>query len=158
MFRSVIPSTQANVIWFDEPYTSFQRDVSRMLEDAFGGWAATGGRGAMPVVPSMEVRETDKSVEVAAELPGVDRKDLQVTYASGILTISGEKKAEMDESGNGCRLSERSYGAFSRSMCVDDVDADRIEATFANGVLKVTLPKAPSARAKARAIEIKSAR
>lgn len=158
MFRSLIPPKPANVARLDEHFFALQRNINRIFDDAFRGWPAPLERESLPVMPSVDVKETEKAVEVTAELPGVDQKDVHVTYASGVLTIKGEKKAEKEESKEGYQLSERSYGSFMRSMSIDDVDADRIEASFANGVLKITLAKSPSAKAKTKTIEIKTSK
>ena len=158
MFRSLIPSAHRGVDRFEDPFLALQRNMNRMFEETLRWWPALGDKGGAAVVPSIDIKETDKAIVVSAELPGVDQKDLHATYAGGILTLKGEKKSEKEESKEGYQLSERSYGSFLRSLVVDDVDADRIEAVFENGVLRVTLPKAPSAQAKARTIEIKRAK
>lgn len=154
MFRSLIPFTRRG----DDPFMSLQREMNRLFEDTFRGVPAVAGTGnGRALAPSMDVKETDKAVEVQAELPGVDQKDLDVSYADGVLTIKGEKRAEKEESKAGYHLSERSYGSFFRSLAIDDVDAEKIEARFDKGVLTVKLPKIAAAQAKARKIEIKAA-
>jgi len=158
MLRSLFPLTRREFGRSDDPFFALQRSMNRMFEDAFRGLPATAGEGALPLAPSIDVKETDKAVQVEVELPGVDEKDVQVTYSGGVLTIKGEKKAEKEETKGGYHLSERSYGSFFRSLTIDEVDSDRIEATFAKGVLKVTLPKAPSAQSKTKKIEIKAAK
>lgn len=158
MFRSLIPPKQANVLRPDEPFLALQRSINRMFDDAFRGWQALPENEGRSVMPSVDVKETDRAVEFTAELPGVDEKDVHVTYAAGVLTIKGEKKAEREEDRDGYKLSERSYGSFMRSMGIDDVDADKIDASFANGVLKVTLPKSASAKSRTKIIEIKTSK
>lgn len=158
MFRSLLPSGRRELARADEPFAALQRNINRMFDDTFRAWPTFAGKDVGSVVPSMDVKETDTAFEVTVELPGVEQKDLQVTYANGDLTIKGEKKSEKTESKEGYQLSERSYGSFLRSLSIDEVDADKIEAGFGNGVLKVTLPKAPSARAKAKTITIKSSK
>ena len=95
----------------------------------------------------------------AAELPGIDDKDIEVTVSDESITIKGEKKHEKDESGEGYQLSERSYGAFERTFGIPaGVDADKIAAEFSKGVLKLTLPKTPEAQKKQpKKIEVKAA-
>lgn len=158
MLRSLFPVTRRQLGRLDDPFFSLQRSMNRLFEETFKDLPATAGEGALPLVPSIDVKETDKAVQIEAELPGVDEKDVQVTYNSGVLTIKGEKKAEKEQTKAGYHLSERSYGSFFRSLTVDDVDADKIEANFAKGVLKVTLPKAPAAQAKMKTIEIKTSK
>ena len=104
----------------------------------------------------MDVTETDKEIVVEAELPGIDEKDVSLALQDGVLTIRGEKKHERDEEKENYRMMERRYGSFQRSVQLPDtVDEDKIEATFNNGVLRVSLPKRPEAIGKQRKIPIK---
>ena len=113
------------------------------------------GRG-FPLTPHMDVKETDKEIVVETELPGIDEKDVSLALKDGVLTIRGEKKHEVDEEKENYRIMERRYGSFQRSLRLPDtVDEDKIEATFNNGVLKVSLPKRPEAIGKHRKIPIK---
>ena len=100
--------------------------------------------------------ETDKEIEITAELPGLEEKDVQINVADNVLTIRGEKKAEKEEKDKNYRLIERSYGSFERSLELPNgVNADAIRANIAKGVLKVTVPK--PAPAQTKKIEVKSA-
>lgn len=137
-------------------FVSLRQEMNWLFDDAFRGLPGFPANGPALLAPSIDVKETDKAIEIQAELPGVDQKDVEVSYANGVLTIKGEKKAEKEESQAGYRFSERSYGSFLRSFSIDDVDADKIAASFDKGVLKVTLPKAPAAAAKTKKIEIKT--
>ena len=108
--------------------------------------------------PAVDVAETEKAYEITAELPGMDEKNIEVKFADGLLTITGEKKEEKEEKKKDYYLSERSYGSFQRSFQVpDSVDADKIEATFKKGVLTVTLPKTAAAQKAAKKIDVKAA-
>jgi len=90
------------------------------------------------------------------ELPGVDEKDVQVTFDDGVLTIKGEKKTEKEETKAGYHVSERSYGSFLRTLDLPtDIDAEKISAKCVKGVLKITLPKLAEAKSKAKKIEIR---
>jgi HSP20 family protein len=104
--------------------------------------------------PNIEVSETDTDVQVTAELPGLDEKDVQVELANGILSIKGEKKTETEDKDR--RFSERYYGRFERRIPVEDVDEDKVSAAFKNGVLTVTMPKVAQARSKVKHIAINS--
>jgi len=100
-------------------------------------------------------RKTDR-IEITAELPGLEEKDVQINVADNLLTIRGEKKAEKEEQDKNFRLVERSYGSFERTLELPDgVNADSIQANIAKGVLKVTVPK--PAPAQAKKIEVKAA-
>ena len=104
----------------------------------------------------MDVTEDDKAYKIAAELPGLEEKDVEVTVAGGMLTIKGEKSYAKDEKKNH-HVSERAYGSFQRSFVLPDgVEADKISAEMAKGVLTVTLPKTAQA-ARQQKIEIKKA-
>jgi HSP20 family protein len=107
--------------------------------------------------PKVDVSETKDGVEVAAELPGVDEKDIDVTLANGLLTIRGEKKAERDETDKdkNWRVVERTYGSFSRTIALPyEPDAAKVEAKFDKGVLRVRLPKPAEIAKKEKKIEI----
>jgi len=91
-------------------------------------------------------------MKVTAELPGLDEKDVDVQLANGVLAIRGEKKTEVEAKDR--RFSERSYGRFERRIPVDDIDADKVTASFKNGVLTVMLPKTPAASENVKRIAI----
>jgi HSP20 family protein len=94
----------------------------------------------------MDVAETDKEILVTAELPGVDREDVEVSLAPGLLIIKGEKRGERDEKKADYQIIERSFGAFERRVAVPDAcDAAQVKAKFDKGVLTVRIPKPASA-------------
>ncbi len=108
-------------------------------------------------MPAVDVAESEKAYEITAELPGMDEKTIEVKVADGSLTIKGEKQEKKEEKEKGYYLRERHYGSFERSFDVPEtVDADKIEASFKNGVLTVTLPKKPEAQKPAKKIEVKA--
>ena len=103
--------------------------------------------------PSVEVSEADNRLKVAAEIPGMDEKDVEVLLDDDALTIRGEKKAETEDKERG--FSERYYGRFERVIPLPyEVDEGQVEASFKNGVLTVSLPKSPKAQSKARRIAV----
>ena len=105
--------------------------------------------------PVVDVREDKDELSLQAELPGLRSEDVRVNVENGVLTISGEKKQEIEEcqEGSDYHLVERRYGRFERSFTLPrSVDAEKVKAEFANGVLTVTLPKAEAA--KPRRIEV----
>lgn len=90
----------------------------------------------------LDVKETEKHIEVTAELPGVDPKDIELTFSNGNLVLKGEKKSEKEESQKNYYKMERRFGYFCRVLQMPaEVQEDKAEATFKNGVLKITLPK-----------------
>lgn len=138
------------------PFMSLQREIDRLFEDFSRGFPTIAGNGAIALMPSMDVTETDKEIEITAELPGLEEKDVQINIADNILTIRGEKKAEKEQKDKNYRLVERSYGSFERTLELPEgVNADAIKANISKGLLKVTVPK--PAPAQAKKIEVKSA-
>lgn len=102
-----------------------------------------------------DLSETDKALEMTVELPGIDEKDVELVLSDGVLTIKGEKCAEKEVTEKDYYLSERRFGAFSRSMRLPEtIDTDKIEATFDRGVLKVVAPKRAEVKAKKKKIAI----
>ncbi|HKM62972.1 MAG TPA: Hsp20/alpha crystallin family protein [Acidisphaera sp.] len=97
---------------------------------------------AMPAVPAIDVAEDDKAYTLTAELPGLTEKEIEVSLSGDMLTIKGEKRQEHEEKTKDYLVSERSYGEFRRAFTLPDAVArDKVEASFANGVLKIVMPK-----------------
>jgi HSP20 family protein len=152
--RSLIPIGRDRSV--ASPFMSLQREIDRLFEDFSRGFPTIAGNGATALMPSMDVTETDKEIEITAELPGLEEKDVQINVADNILTIRGEKKAEKEQKDKNYRLVERSYGAFERTLELPEgVNADAIKANISKGLLKVTVPK--PAPTQAKKIEVKSA-
>jgi HSP20 family protein len=128
-----------------DPFYSLHREIDRLFDEFTGFGLTRFGEfedrfGAFN--PRVDVTETDKEIKVAAELPGLDEKDIEVLLSGNLLTISGEKKAEQEEKRENYYRMERSYGSFQRSVQLPaEVDEDKIEATFKKGVLTISLPK-----------------
>jgi HSP20 family protein len=107
--------------------------------------------------PRVDVSETDKEYKVVAEIPGIDEKDINVTLNDDVLTISGKKEFEKEESGRQYHRVERTYGSFRRDVQLPgEVIPDQIEATFKKGVLEIVLPKPAEQVNKGRKITIKA--
>ncbi|OKO91303.1 heat-shock protein [Bradyrhizobium sp. NAS80.1] len=138
-----------------DPFMTLHREMNRLFDDAFRGF---GGTGLAPLMegqfgwPKIELSETDKALTISAELPGMTDKDVQIEIAGGVLTIRGEKKAERSDEGR--YFTERTYGAFERRIPLEDVEEDKAEASFKNGVLTVLLPKSENPRAGVKRIAI----
>ncbi len=139
----------------DHPLLSLHRDVNRLFDDVFRGFGvpSLGGFDRSLAWPSLELGETDKEVRITAELPGLDEKDVDITVEEGVLTLRGEKKAEVEDKDRG--YTERSYGRFERRIGLPrGIERDRATATFRNGVLTITLPKSEAANENLRRIPI----
>jgi HSP20 family protein len=135
------------------PFLALHREMNRMFDAAFRSFdIGSFGSSATMGWPSIELNETEKEVNIAAELPGLNQNDVAIELSDGLLTIRGEKKSEAEDKER--RFSERYYGRFERRIPVDDVDQDKVAASFKDGVLTVTLPKLPSAQRKVKRIAI----
>jgi len=133
-----------------DPFREFL-NASRMVsatresDDAYGAWS-----------PLVDIFERGEDLVIRAEVPGVDRDQLDVRVEDNVLTLSGERKGEKSWNDEGVYRLERSYGSFVRSFRLPKVvDASSIRAEYLNGVLELTLPKVEAARP--RKIEIKVA-
>ena len=105
-------------------------------------------------LPAVDVAETKNEIVVNVEAPGMDSKEFDISFSGGTLTIKGEKKQEKVEDEENYHLVERRYGAFARSILLrEEVESDKISASYKEGILKVTLPK--SEEAKKKEIKIK---
>jgi len=141
-----------------DPFMTLHREMNRLFDDILNGFELTpfgsAGFGSPGRHwPHLEVVETDHDVRVSAELPGLDEKDVEAFISEGMLTIRGEKRSEIDDKERA--FSERYYGRFERRIPLAwEVEDDKVNASFNNGVLTVTLPKSPKASAQMKRIAI----
>jgi HSP20 family protein len=106
------------------------------------------------VVPAFDISETEKEYVISGEIPGIDPKDLEVTLTDGILSIKGEKKHESEEKEENYHRVERHYGSFQRSFRLpDNINREKLDASYKDGVLRLTLPK--SEESEVKKIEVK---
>ncbi len=134
-------------------FTALQREIDRLFDDFGRGWDRFT---SAPAFPKIDVGESDGEIEITAELPGLEEKDINISVADNLLTVSGEKRAESEHKEKNYTVSERIYGSFSRTVALPPgVDPAAIKATVAKGVLKVSVPKPASA--KGAKIEVKAA-
>ena len=150
--RSSVPNLRGEE---GHPFMTLHRDINRLFDDVFSrfdpGVPSVFER--MPSWPSLEVNATDNEVRVSAELAGLDESDVEVLVDDNALTIRGEKRSESEDKER--RFSERYYGRFERVIPLPfEVEEDKAEASFKNGVLTVTLPKSPKAQDRAKRIAI----
>ena len=128
--------------------TSLQREMNRLFDDMFDGWGLRSFRDVEDRLgmyqPGIDVSETDQAIKVRAEIPGMDREDINVALDDDVLTISGEKKEEKQEDNERSFSRETMYGAFQRVIPLTSrVDGSKVDASFRNGVLRISLPKLP---------------
>lgn len=137
---------------------SLQREVDRLFDEFGRGFGTLAVPGNGSLLPSMDISETDKEYVITAELPGLERKDVEVSLEDNVLTIRGEKKIETppDAENKNVHVSERSYGVFYRALELPaSVDPATVQATMSKGVLKITIPK--PAESEPKKIEVKEA-
>ncbi len=155
--KSLIPvRREPNGVRSFNPFLSLQREVEDVFDSFTRDWPTFRSAGlAADLVPSTDVVENDKEIQITAELPGLEEKDVQINLADSVLTIKGEKRAEKEEKNSNFRLVERSFGSFSRLIELPaGVDAGAVKASISKGVLTVVIPK--PAPAQSKKIEIKS--
>jgi HSP20 family protein len=127
------------------------REIDRLFNEFAQG---VGPDGAKNIVPNIEISETDKAIEISAEMPGLERKDVEITIEDDTLTIRGEKKIEENQKDKNVQHSERAYGVFLRMLQLPPgIDPSSAQATMSNGVLKITIPK--PAKPEPKKIEVK---
>ena len=129
-------------------------DVEQMISQAFNYPLQT-EYGSFPYRPLMNINETDGEYLVKMDLPGVDKKDVEVNVSGGILTIAGERKIVNQDSENNRIRYESAHGTFSRSFeLTSDIVEGKIKATFKDGVLSIAIPKAEVAKSVVKKIAI----
>ncbi|MGQ0537522.1 MAG: Hsp20/alpha crystallin family protein, partial [Gemmatimonadaceae bacterium] len=152
----------SNKLTRSSPYRSLARELDDFVRGRFGRFFGDGFDIDTPGEtigwsPAVDVVETEKSIKLTAELPGLAKDNVNVSVDSGVLAIRGEKKSERKEDDKDERyhLWERSYGAFERAFTLPTtVDPDKITADFKDGVLVVDIPKSTEAKPRGRAVPI----
>jgi HSP20 family protein len=120
----------------DRVFERFLEPLWEEMPAATGEWA-----------PSLDISETKDALVVKAEVPGVDPKDIEISLRGDYLTVRGEKRHEKEEKDEKYHRVERSYGSFMRAVQLPAAtDANKVTATFKNGLLTITLPKTPAAK------------
>jgi HSP20 family protein len=143
-----------------DPFLTMQRRMNRLFDEfwkdpmdmqPFEGFESS-------FSPRVDMIEDEKEIRVTAELPGMDAKDIDISLQQDVLTLRGEKSSEHEEKKGQYHRIERSYGSFERQIPLGmEVDSDKVEAEFKNGVLTVTLPKLAADVSKTRKIDVKKA-
>lgn len=125
---------------------SLQGEMNRLFSTFFDTPTARGGNGGAAAarrwIPAMDLIEAGEHFVLKADLPGMTEDDVKIELENNVLTISGERKTELEDKHEGYYRLERSSGAFTRSLTLPEgVDAGAVAATFDNGVLEVRIPK-----------------
>jgi len=135
-------------------FPSLRDEVNRVFDEFFGrGWLTS------PIettwLPALDISETEETIEVRAEVPGIDPGDIDVSLTGDVLTIKGEKKEEQHENDENYSRIERRYGAFQRAVKLPaPVDPSKVKAVCKNGVLHLTLVKEKKTRPSAIDIKV----
>ena len=143
-------------------FQSFQAEIDRLFDGFFTDFgrfpsSLVSKERIGPFSPKIDISNDESSIEINAELPGLDEKDIQVSLQEDVLTIKGEKKSGDEKKSKDFYRVERRFGSFERSIRIpQEVDAEKIKASFKNGVLTVSLPKSEKAKDNVRKIEVKA--
>ena len=136
--------------------SALNREIDQVL-DGFGSLSSSSGTVSRSSTPRMSVSETDSSVEIETELPGVEEKDVEITLNDDVLTIKGEKRMESSLQHSDYCHQERTFGKFARSITLPfDPDPKSVKMLFSKGVLKITLPKSSGSKQHTVKIPFKS--
>ena len=145
----------------EHPFFSLQRSINDVFDSFFGELGRSPFLGMEEwrgqFAPSIDVKESDRQIEITAELPGIDEKDIDVSLTKEALVLKGEKKEEKEEKKEGYWHTERRYGSFQRVIPLPEaIDTEKAEATFKKGVLHISIPKTAEAAAVGKKIAIKT--
>jgi len=140
------------------PFYAFRQEMDRIFDNFFHGLEIEPFKKVPDTFyPNVDVVDSAKEIKVTLELPGIDEKDIDLSLDADSLTIKGEKKEEKEEKGKNYHRTERVYGSFSRTIPLPvEIDADKAQAHFKKGVLKVTLPKTAKAMKEIKKVPIKA--
>lgn len=140
--------------WFRRgPLSTLRQEMEELFSGAWPEGEQLAWSGAL--VPALDVSETDKTIEVKMDLPGIKASDIDVQVNGNVLTVSGERKEEKEEKGKTYHRIERRYGSFSRSTTLPAaVIEDKVDAQYHDGVLTITMEK--TEEAKSRKIKVKT--
>lgn len=129
--------------------STLQDRMNRLFEEANHGTRGSDSASSSVWSPAVDIRETADEIVVTAEIPGVDKDQIELSLENNVLTLKGERRFEKDTKEENFHRIERSYGGFSRSFSIPAVvDESKIKADYKEGVLHITLPKTQKAKAK----------
>jgi HSP20 family protein len=130
------------IIWKNKEMDKMKRDVERLFDRMWMEFGSTLSSGVTTLGPSLDIFETDETVIVRVELPGVDPEDVEISVTDRTLRLSGEKKGERVRTGARFHRVERRFGSFSRTVQLPcEIEVDEINAIYEKGVLMIVLPK-----------------
>jgi HSP20 family protein len=134
-------------------FSTLQDRMNRLFRESYGPEGRDESLTTSQFAPPVDVYEDEHNVVLKVEVPGIDEKDIDVRVENNVLTVHGERKVEKEEKEENFRRVERQYGSFTRTFTVPStVDAERIQADYDKGILKIVLPK--KAEAKPKSIKV----
>ena len=142
-----------------QPFSTLaaEREFDRLFRDSFTtfGGEREAEPSTRPWAPAVDIYETENSIVLKAELPGIDPKDVEVRVEDNTIYLKGERKFEKETKDENYHRVERSYGSFARSFSLpNSIDADKVVAEYKDGVLNLTLPKREEAKPKTIRINV----
>jgi len=155
--KSMLPALSMRPGWPFGRLADWSSEFENFFDDFARRRSLLPSDGVQEFNPSIDIAETGDAIDMTAELPGCDPKDVEISVTGQTVTIRGEKKAESERKDKNWHMVERSYGAFSRSIPLGfNVDPAKVDATYDKGVLKVHVMKPPEAKNETKKITIKS--
>ncbi len=153
--KTFLPNLFTDPTHVRDPFATLRRHIDDLATSFGHAWPVATHIGAD--APALNIAESDKAIEIAAELPGVDEKDIKVEIEGQRVVISGEKKRESEEKEKNWHVIERSYGSFRRAVTLPfEPKQESVSAHFEKGVLHIEVAKPATAQSAAKTIEIKS--
>ena len=164
--RSLMPFSRNTQMsrWGEDtdPFLQMRREMNRLFDDVFSGFGGFGLPGAfapalqqMPAAPKIDVSETENEIQIKAEMPGIDQKDVEVLLEDDRLIIRGEKKEEREDKDRNYHVRERVQGVFSRTLPLPFApDPNQVKAEFKDGVMTITIPKPQEVKQKQHRIDV----
>jgi HSP20 family protein len=130
-------------------FSTLQDRMNRLFRESYGPEGRDESLTTSQFAPPVDVYEDEHNVVLKVEVPGIDEKDIDVRVENNVLTVHGERKVEKEEKEENFRRIERQYGSFTRTFTLPStVDAERIQADYDKGILKIVLPKKAEAKPK----------
>jgi len=159
--RDLIPAWQKRTlpvrrIENENIFQMIQREMNHLFDNFFNDFQLSNTKKTgIGLFPQIDIQDKDMEIVVEAEVPGMDEKDIDISLSNNVLTLKGEKKQEKEIKKDHYYHVERSYGEFRREIPLHcEIEDDKVQAKYKNGVLKITLPKTPAAQRKTKCIPI----
>jgi HSP20 family protein len=141
----------------ETPFHALQKEMNHLINGFFSDFEGLEGTSLQAVSARVDVAEDEKEYRINIEIPGMEEKDIELTVEDNCLIVQGEKRQSKEQKDENWVRMESSYGNFYRSIPLrTEIDEDRVDAKYKNGVLKIKAPKSPHAATKKKRIQIKA--